>query len=595
MKKIVCALLTMIIAATSAISLVGCAPSGREGYDANKSQLIVYSYAGGFGTDWLDTHARAFEEFYATTSFENEKEGVQVWVEKDKTHPTQTLDNMLFDQYDVLFTETVSYTQYSKTSFAPITDIVNETLEIYGETRSIADKMSSSQRSFLQSVNGTYDAEKGEYVGDYYAIPHYAGVMGISFDVDLWNQEGYWLNETATNIVGPNYKNTPDDEKPPLSKGVDGISGTYDDGLPATYDEFFKLCSFINRKYVPLCWSGEHAVGYWNYFFDCLVADYEGAEQFRINFDMEGTATHLVDSYQTITSSDTQSDIGKIIDSSMTFKAPTQINKNNGYLVKQQAGRAYALSFYERLINGGYFPASKVDQQVSHTGNQLNYLQSSQDSSIFGKRAAMIMDGDYWYKEADSAFTQCVEKYSDSMSRENRNFGFMPFPKATADLVGKGNVFYDYHSAYGFIKAGLSNDQLNIAKKFLQFCYTDEQLREFTLSTSTAKSLSYDISPIYDDLSSYGKTLASYIQDPKTTLVESNSTTDFFELCQAQLQTKYFWETSLFVGGVIGWEDRSSIEKLMRKEGISAKDIFDGFTQRYDATQWEVTFGEFLG
>ena len=98
-----------------------------------------------------------------------------------------------------------------------ITEAVTEPLTEYGEQGSIEDKMTTQQQNWFK-VNGSY-----------YAIPHYEGYYGMFYDVDTFDERNLFMTDsgTFTNYSG-------------RGKGVDGVAGTYDDGLPATYEEFLE-------------------------------------------------------------------------------------------------------------------------------------------------------------------------------------------------------------------------------------------------------------------------------------------------------------------------------------------------------------------
>ncbi|MFR6640367.1 MAG: hypothetical protein ACLUSP_02670 [Christensenellales bacterium] len=60
---------------------------------------------------------------------------------------------------------------------------------------------------------------------------------------------------------------------------TDGKPNTDDDGLPATYDEFFALCDKMKSEGVtPICWNGL-AVEYLTDFAKSLAADYDGKQK----------------------------------------------------------------------------------------------------------------------------------------------------------------------------------------------------------------------------------------------------------------------------------------------------------------------------
>ena len=130
------------------------------------------------------------------------------------------------------------------------------------------------------------------------------------------------------------------------SAGPDGdMNTTYDNGLPATYEEFFKLADYMVRKnIVPITWAG-NVQTYVSSLLTSLWADFEGREQMMLNYNFDGTATNIVDRFDSE---------GKPITKNL------EITLDNGYeTYGKQLGRYHALSFMEELLNNRtYYNAS---------------------------------------------------------------------------------------------------------------------------------------------------------------------------------------------------------------------------------------------
>ena len=71
-------------------------------------------------------------------------------------------------------------------------------------------------------------------------------------DVDLFEEEGYYFDDFGDTIRLKDGKNATAAKRAEFeaqkSKGPDNVKGTYDDGLPATYDQFIELCDIISAK-----------------------------------------------------------------------------------------------------------------------------------------------------------------------------------------------------------------------------------------------------------------------------------------------------------------------------------------------------------
>ena len=85
MKKITVKILAMALASTT-VSMAGCSlgKTVQSKGDDTKTQLRISVYEAGFGTDWMETYAKEFEEKYKDYAFEEGKKGVQVRLDKNQ-------------------------------------------------------------------------------------------------------------------------------------------------------------------------------------------------------------------------------------------------------------------------------------------------------------------------------------------------------------------------------------------------------------------------------------------------------------------------------------------------------------------------------
>lgn len=612
MKKFISITLMLLLSLTTAFGMVGCRGGGDD-IDPTKTQLVVYTYGGGFGTDWLDDAITRFNQKYGGTSFEEDKVGVQIHPKSDKNSADGWLQTIEDTGYDVIFTEQASLLSAvagygtGESKFLPITDIVTENLnKKYGENATIESKLEPQQQSYFKQK------------GDYYALPHYMAFMGLSYDIDMFEERGYYLLDDGSytqpaelddegNVIDGVFTNGVYTGEGRLSAGPNGKYGDYDDGLPATYAEFFALCNKISRNAAPLVWSGEHSIGngYWAQFLGSLTADYEGVEQFSLNFSYDSSklvngetnpnpyATSLVDTISF-------DDKGAI--TNVTFKtgADAQITPATGNRLYGQAGRAYALSFLQQILNNNYYSA-KCNLSVSQLNNQLNFLESKflegtpTANGGVERRIAMILDNTCFIKESEASFKQ-QEWRGEQASKENRRIGFMPLPKATPEKVGQGNTLYDFDLTVGAISSAIPEGRIKAAKAFLQFCYTDESLVEFTKITNAPKSLQYDMGSAMDELNDYGKSVFSYVADSE--IVYPYSNTPFYVVNQGSLDYKDSWKaratkderTSIWTPSVNGMLCENVLSH-MKDESMTAKNFFEGLSMHYNDSYWNLTYG----
>ena len=455
----------------------GCLKDG-DGIDKTKTQLYVNNYNRGFGDEWLYKAAERFEELHAEDVYEEGKKGVEVIVDPNDSSGNALLDKIESSRGDVFFSEHVYIHEFvNRGLVADVTKEVTSVLSQYGEERSIEDKMTAEQKSYY-NINGKY-----------YGVPHYANYMGIICDVDFFDENDLWFKaKSATDGTTDGFISTAAGETI-KSAGPDGQLGTYDDGFPATYDEFFQLCDKIADGIgQPIIWAGFSQEDYLQTLMTAMQAEFEGLEQMSLNYNFNGTATHLVDSIAA--------------DGTITYKAPTEIKNSNGYEVTGQAGKYYATKFIKTILaNENYYNVNHTALTYYHTDAQHDFLTSVNKQ----KRIGMLLDGAWWMNEADGEFEEMAAN-NPEMSKMNRRFCIMPYPKATEEQVGQKQTLLDTHQSLGFVSAFVPEYKMQLAKDFLQFCSTDESLAEYTVVTNSMKALNYTLSEKDEQkLSYYGK------------------------------------------------------------------------------------------
>lgn len=508
-KRLISALLAATVVLGVGVGAFGCGKSKKEEsglyvrrdgkkYDSSKTQINVYLYKAGYGEDWIYDYEAAFEEAYKDRSFEEGKTGVQVWHAGDMTSWTTTKMNQ--SQYDIFFFENENYYKYLDGMLEDLTDIVRSTLP--GESRTIEDKLTEQQQNYFAVKTN------GDTTGKYYALPHYYGTYGIVYNVDLFDEKGYYFDENG-DIIGE------DNPTAVKSLGPDGRTGydettkidySLDDGLPATYEQFYDLCAYIKtvRGQTPLCWPGKYYEHHLLNLYDNLVAGYEGIEQMMLNYGFNEGVENPVKAKNLIT-----------VDSkgNVTELPETEITTANGYELARQAGKYYAYEFLSEIMKqgNGWYNKKAYTGSYTHTDNQRDYLMYGTKLSKEKKTTAMLVDGPWWQTEAKATFENMVKSGSE-YSATSRKFGWMPLPHATEDKVGETPVYSDYLKTFVCMKSGLGTRK-GAAEEFIKFISTDEQLVAFTKSTGTLRGYKYDIDPSdMTDMSYFTKSVVNYVK-----------------------------------------------------------------------------------
>ena len=257
-KKGLTRALALALCAIAAVPAAACSTTGGgggEAIDSSRTQVRVYHYNAGYGDKWVYELKTNFEALMAGRSFEEGKTGVQVLITGDMS--ARTAEQWRAEQFDVLFLEGPQeiYTMVT-TGVLESLDSIAKVANPDDNNQTIISKMTEQQQAAY-----TYD-------GHLYAFPHYAGNYGIIYNRDMFEQKGFFLAAEPDEDTGDILIS---DTNPTKSVGPDGQSGTEDDGLPRTYQEFYDLCAEIDAAGIdPLCLPGQYQTHHVMQFVDNL-------------------------------------------------------------------------------------------------------------------------------------------------------------------------------------------------------------------------------------------------------------------------------------------------------------------------------------
>ncbi len=564
LKSVAMALLCLVTACGGA--LAGCKKGGddplNEKVDETRTQLYVFNFAGGYGVDWLLSVKESFEAKHAASSFEDGKTGVQIMIRNEKVAMDSLASQVLDNKEEVYFTEYAYYYSLKNQGvLGDITPAVTGDLSAYGDASgsTIEGKLSDAQKAYYNMG------------GAYYGIPHYSGYSGLIYNVDLFERQGYYFKN------GYNPSGSLEDKfvyyaTDTRTAGPDGQTGTEDDGLPATYQEFYWLCDRIKQdNNTPIIWNGKGAANYLNNLLDTLAADVEGYDQRMLNYTLDGVATTL----------------GTIQGGQFVKDAePTTITAtlNSAVEVFRQEGKYQALKFLETVINNQYYyqdtSGGSFNTGLSHLDTQDNFLYAGNDGVT--NDIAMLCDGIWWESEATDTFNAMVENNGDSFSKMNRKFGFMPMPKVDSTRLGK-NTLQDNIYSMCFMKANIADFKKELAYDFIKYVNSDALLREFTTITNTPKALNYDMGDAINNVSPFGRSVLSLKQ--RSDIVYPFSTSSVYANHQASFWTHDMWKTK------VGDYERQAPSSAIYELGISSADYFNGMKPFYlSSSGWSSFF-----
>ncbi len=434
MKKIISISLVLLMVT----GLIGCIGK-RETLDTSggdKEIIYISCFAGGFGTAWME---EVIEEYNKTSE-------------------------------DYLFKRVTD----NKYSVEDITDRVSTGVndaQIYFADSSDIDELIAG--NYLINLNDVWEHEEnGKKLYDrvwdselfqraysdkndnLFAIPFTQGVCGVIYDHDLFTQLNLFLTDSST-ANG-------------LSKGIDGVEGTYDDGLPTTMKEFDAMIQKLNRATViPFIYSDLYANDMLMPICDIVWGQYDGKTNYTNTLLFEGKYTSPSTGVETI------------------------LTPSEGYKVYTEnlaEGRDKAIEFLDKyLINTGYI--CKGIDGFNHEDTEGKYILSHNETPI-----AMLFDGFWWENEARDYF-EIDTRNGEEFAYGKRDFRIMPIPAMDGHAAECEGKFYlptnSNGSAFGIKTNDAKKDQA--IKDFLLNFTKNATLATFSKHNSTILPYDYDM------------------------------------------------------------------------------------------------------
>ena len=260
--------------------------------------------------------------------------------------------------------------------------------------------------------------------------------------------------------------------------------------MPSSIDELIRLCEYVKAKSkTPFIWYNGFNKAYQQKLTNALWAAMEGYDgamtQFTFN-SKANTTTRIITKFNGDGTYETED---------------VAINSGNAYKIYRQESRYHALRFCEYLFSNANNFHEDATGSASHTDVQKDFMKDD---------VAMLIEGTYWQNEATDALT-----FVDYPDLKDVEVAYMPLPVQGTGSVTEGNgkqpVLIDTHSSFAFINANTATKHdeyvLQVAKEFLQFCYTDESLANFTVDSSVTRGLDYSLGDRVDELSDYAKSV----------------------------------------------------------------------------------------
>lgn len=529
----------LVLTLISTLTLSSCFErEGVQEIDPNKTQLYIGLYDGDLGGAWLD-------EVIAKYTAKNPDIQVLVNPEKDLYNDGNLLINMPSYSNDIYFLNGNTYSNYiAQGRLLEITDAV--TSKIDGENETIEDKM-------LESVKNFYKLSDGKY----YAVPFFDAIFGTVYDVDLFEEEGFYFNTDGELLC--------DSDNTTLSAGPNGITGDYDDGLPATMSQWKEMLDIMSISGItPYTWTGMYTY-YRQRYLTSIWADYEGKENFDLNLSLDGSYTFAGDD------------------------TPTTITTENGYLLQNQRGKQYALEMAKYIVENNYYTSDAFDSVNTHSMAQQSYLLSAKNAST--KRVAMILEGGWWESGAKEFFKTMSDRYGEKWGYGQRRFGFMPTPKADDGSSAEGTTLIS-STGNSFVCISAQTQQAELAKDFLKFVHSDESLRTFSRVTGSVRPYDYDLTE--DDkkaMTHYSKMMFD-IYHAETTKICHIS---LFENDVFVKESSYLGATNWFWGANINNSVYTDpFYEFSQDASLTPEKYTNGMKAKYSKESWDLNLSKYF-
>lgn len=564
MKRNKTKFLALGLAAVLSVGVAAGCGNGNIGKDEDSSKITQISFRQWGGTasstDWLQQAADRFAAEKANEPYESGKKGVKVEIStnKDSDYTSSIPD------YDILMDENEAniYDMQTRGYLADIDDLV----------KGLQSKIEPQLLPKLKGADGKY-----------YGLPHYSYDISISYNVDLFKTENLYIAAPGEESV-VNYKssllpgssagvNFVFNENTKKSCGPNGIPNDYDDGLPSSLEEFIVLCDYIKNKKQINPFAISDINGGANYAFMLIESLWAG----MVGTDaMKATTCNFTDAEVEVVKEGALSYDGTLLNTGIKMPQTETVvlSDDNGYRMYDMSARYYALSFLELAKNKGWFK----NQQMTNTKAQEFFVLGNYNAND-NDRCAMLVDSTFWYGESVSGGT--LTKYKSLSGGKEANVSMMPMPVQLTGQVTEGNgkkpTVIDTSATVFVNKRVEKNEGLfRAVKEFIEFLYSDAELKAFTETSKLTMNLKYDY-----DKSSLGNFYAGVLEIEKAAGDKVYAASDNIKYSKNRSSFSLIWGGKL---NYFGSYHNGSYAALMG--GETAASIFTQ-TRRAKVADWE--------
>lgn len=517
--------ISLALAGIGCVSSLAACGKQKGGVPEGRTEIKISLLSGGYGNDWLfnliDRANQAQDTYWFTKIGDNKYTGEEIAmriqggiVEADIYFVNSFVDSLIGNGYCEDLTS------------------VYESKSVSTDEKTIKDR----------AINYELYQERAGKDGKIYALPYISSMSGIIYDHDLFTTMG-WLATDSGTANG-------------LTKGADGVEGTYDDGLPVTYSEFLALIDTIKgAQMIPFVRADDLGWSQYRATLEPLWASYEGVESYEAGFTYNGTYT------------------------SPKTGVKTEITKETGYKLYTEnlmEGREQAMKFFNEVYLKDDLANFYSETGLKNTDAQAYFITSHATQN----QIAMLLDGEWWENEARRIFAEDAKVNGEEYAYGKRDFRFMPLPAMDGQAEESNGKHYFKSEADGtvFVYKQTDEGKRNAIFDFLRMYASEENCLNYTKCNGAIMPYEYTINDeVKGTLSKFSQHLLEVRNDPSSVMISY----------------KELEENSPFVNPPERWEDIKVGTKtyatplaLFRETNTTVADYIQLVCTQYTADTW---------
>lgn len=442
--------------------------------------------------------AYEFAEKYSQKQYSYQKKGVYVDVCL-VSERNFMLDLQEYEDYDIYLTnQTIGHHIYKWANrgwLLSMDDVFySKTIDEYGIERTLEDRLDEY----------ALEGYKGDNF-EYFALPHTSEVLGITYDGNSFDNNGfYFAKDTSdavsfvSNITGETYYFTRPTganniETNNKSAGLDGIYNTFDDGLPKTLCEFIVMCEYIKEHDIyPFMVSGSETYKA-DYLAQALMTSLLGYDQARAYMDMNGEMEIVTGFTNEPLFNNSNLDLGKIYKPKTTI---VDLTEETGYYTSWSLAKYYAEVFMDISVKLDWWADITNSPNKDQFDAMWDFVFSGYDLNGI-QQSTMLIETSSWYRELEDA--GILDKYNKHYNYDGQNerkLLWMALPNSfDGEKESKDRALLQVNPSY-FVLANRLWSEPDVAeacRDFLNYISSEEGCTFYTQQTGYFKDLDYYI------------------------------------------------------------------------------------------------------